>query len=139
VALPSGCHRLGGDWLRQGNAAVVQVLPRLLKIDLFVMGGKMVEVGADDVCALSDDIGHDLFFIIGCGFPFLDVDGPQRAGADTGAQAVAKKIGYQPGLAVDKLQGSFGAIGQTLSATVADILVDADYFSLHVNFLLARG
>ena len=93
----------------------------------------MVEVGADDVCALGHDVGHDLFFVIGLGFALLDMDGAQRAGADAGAQAVAEEVGDQAGLAVDELQGAFGAIGQALAAAVADLVVNADDLSFHVN------
>ena len=119
----------------QGNVMIRQVLPRLFKVCFFVMGGQVIEVGADDIGALGRDIGHDAHLVIGFGLTFFDADGAQRAGADAGAQSVAEKVGDQPGLVVDELQRPFGTIGQALSAAIAYVLVNENDISFHVVLL----
>ena len=108
---------------------------RFLKILPFIVGGQVGQMGADNVFPLGSDVGHDFLFIVGFGFPCLDVDGAQRAGADAGPKAVAEKIGHQSGLAVDKLQRPFGAIGQAEAAAVAQLMVNIDYFSFQFSLL----
>jgi hypothetical protein len=55
-------------------------------------------------------------------------DGVHRAVAQTGAQSVTEIIGCQHRLAVNDLDGPFGAGWDALSAAVAFIRIDSNYF-----------
>jgi hypothetical protein len=51
--------------------------------------------------------------------------------AEAGPQSVTEVVGDQPGLAVDDLNGAFGAAGNAFAAAVALVFVDFYDFSDH--------
>ena len=56
--------------------------------------------------------------------PLLDADRPLRAGTQTRSEAVTEAVGHEPGLAADDVDCTLLAGGNTLPASVAQLLVD---------------
>ena len=63
------------------------------------------------------------------GLPFNNLQGVVGAFPQAGPQAVAIFFGRQSGLAVDDLDGPFGAGGHALAAAVATVGVDFNNFA----------
>jgi hypothetical protein len=67
------------------------------------------------------------FFIELRGLALLDGQGPFRALPDAGPESVAEYLLHHANLAVDDLESAFGAGGNAIPATRAEILVGVDY------------
>jgi len=107
------------------------------KILVFAVFAQVDEVGADDAGTLADDVGHDLPFVVGCGFAFLDGDRALRAMAEARAQTVATEVADEPSLAVNELDGALWAGGNAVTTAVALLSVYLDDLPFHaVNLAL---
>jgi hypothetical protein len=123
------CLRRGLNFDR--DILFAQIGLRDLQILGLVVFAQMLEMGRKHVSPLRHYIGHNLALIVGLGFPLDHADGPLGAIIQAGSQPVAKQISYQPGLAINYLQGTFRAIRDTDPTAVAFCLVDLNDLAFH--------
>jgi hypothetical protein len=102
------------------------------------MARQMIEMGLDDVRALSHDIIHDRLFIVGLGLTLDDTDRAYGAGTDAGAKAVAEEVAYEPRLSIDELNSSLRAVRDTLPAARTFTIVDTNNLPFHNYFVWLR-
>ena len=116
------------EFFRHVESLFLQVGERGFHIFGLAVIPQVFQVGQDSVGTFRVNVIHDPFFVIGFGFPFRHGYGASWAIADAGSEAVAKEFAHEACLAVDQLEGAFGAIRHAEPAPVAFFLVDLDYF-----------
>ncbi len=77
------------------------------------------QVGHHGVLSFAHHDLHDLGLIICFGFSLFNGNGPLGTVTQAGTQSVAHQVADQSGFPIDHLQGSFMAIRDALSASVA--------------------
>jgi len=99
---------------------------------------EVLQVGHQRIRSHGQDVLQGPSLVVGGRLPHLDLDGPLRALADAGPQAVAGDLRDEPRLAVDHLQGPLGATAGAETAAIALRFENPDDLAFHSSLHASR-